>query len=43
MERLTIKEQVKFYIQWCKDNGLEPKEFKNLNAYLAEVRSLAQA
>lgn len=43
MERLTIQEQLRFYIQWCKDNGLEPKEFKNLTAYMTEIRLSAQA
>lgn len=43
MERLTFQEQVKFYLQWCKDNGLEPKEFKNLQAYFAEIRLSTQA
>ena len=41
MERLTISEQIKFYIQWCKDNGLNPKEAKSLNAYIAEVSRLS--
>lgn len=39
MEKLTLKEQFRFYIQWCKDNGLEPKVFKNLTAYLEEIRN----
>lgn len=43
MERLTFAEQVKFYIQWCKDNGLEPKEFNNLKAYMNEIRLSTQA
>lgn len=43
MERLTFEEQVKFYIQWCKDNGLEPKEFNNLKAYMNEIRLSTQA
>ena len=43
MERLTFKEQIKFYLQWCKDNGLEPKDFKNLIAYTNEIRLCTQA
>lgn len=43
MERLTFAEQMKFYLQWCKDNGLKPKEYKNLLAYVNEVRLSTQA
>ena len=38
MERLTIQEQLRFYIQWCEDNHLAPKEAKNLNAYVNEIK-----
>lgn len=37
MERLTFAEQVRFYIQWCRDNNLAPKEANNLNAYIHEI------
>lgn len=43
MERLTFAEQMKFYLQWCKGNGLQPKEYKNLQAYMNEVRLSTQA
>ena len=43
MERLTIQEQLRFYIQWCKDNGLEPKDAKSLTAYMNEIRLSTQA
>ena len=42
MERLTIAEQIRFYIQWCKDNHLAPKEFANLKAYLHECDTLLE-
>ena len=37
MNNLTAKLQWEFYIQWCRDNDLEPKEAKNLKAYLKEI------
>ena len=37
MERLTLSEQFRFYIQWCTDNGLEPKDAKSLDAYVQEI------
>jgi len=40
MERLTLAEQIRFYIQWCKDNHLEPKNGRNLVAYIQEVLCL---
>ncbi len=40
MERLTFAEQVRFYIQWCRDNNLAPKEFANLKAYINECNTL---
>lgn len=43
MERLTLKEQFRFYIQWCEDNGVEPKDAKSFAAYVAEIRLSTQA
>lgn len=37
MEYLSPIEQWRFYLQWCRDNNLAPKEAKNLNAYIQEI------
>lgn len=37
MNKLTIKEQLKFYIQWCVDNNKQPQNYENLNEYLREI------
>ncbi len=37
MEYLSPSEQWRFYLQWCEDNHLAPKEAKNLNAYVQEI------
>jgi len=41
MERLTLQEQLRFYIQWCNDHSLEAKDAKNLIAYFREIREMA--
>lgn len=40
MERLTLKEMLKFYLQWCNDNNLEPKNARNFVAYVQEIKLL---
>lgn len=42
MENLTLKQQVAFYIQWCKDNNLRPQDFANLIAYFNEIKVLTK-
>lgn len=40
MEHLTMREQVRFYLQWCNDNHKRPQEFASLQEYLSEIGGL---
>jgi hypothetical protein len=37
MNKLTLNEQLKFYIQWCVDNKKAPQNYENLKEYLHEI------
>ena len=38
-----IEEQLKIYVQWCKNNGVSPKDAKNLVTYVKEIREAYDA
>lgn len=40
---LGIEEQLKIYVQWCKNNGVSPKDAKNLVTYVKEIREAYDA
>lgn len=40
---LGIEEQFKIYKQWCKNNGVSPKDANNLIAYVKEIREAYDA
>lgn len=40
MKHLTMREQVRFYLQWCKDQNKKPQEFVSLEDYFKELKEL---
>lgn len=38
LNKLSITEQLKIYLTWCKDNNKEAKAFNSLKAYFDEIR-----
>lgn len=40
---LGIEEQLKIYVQWCKNNNVSPKDANNLIAYVKEIREAYDA